>query len=35
MSLTYIAYFLAWKILALLPERYAYELMRWVADQIT
>jgi lauroyl/myristoyl acyltransferase len=34
-SLTYIAYFLAWKILALLPERYAYELMRWIADQIT
>ena len=35
MSLTYLAYFLAWKILALLPERNAYELMSWVADQIT
>lgn len=35
MSLTYIAYFLAWKILGLLPESSAYSLMNWVADQIT
>ena len=35
MSLTYIAYFLAWKILALLPERNSYEFMKWIADQIT
>ena len=35
MSLTYIAYFLAWKILAFLPERRAYEFMKWIADQIT
>lgn len=35
MSLTYIAYFLAWKILSLLPERNAYQLMNWIADQIT
>ena len=35
MSLTYIAYFLAWKLLGLLPERQAYELMDFIADQIT
>lgn len=35
MSLTYIAYFLAWKFLGLLPERQAYELMDFIADQIT
>ena len=33
--ITYLAYFLAWKILAFLPERYAYELMSWIADRIT
>jgi len=35
MSLTYIGYFLAWKLLGFLPERYAYGLMKWLADQIT
>lgn len=35
MSLTYIAYFLAWKLLGYLPEKQAYGLMEWVADQIT
>ena len=35
MSLTYIGYFLAWKLLGFLPERYAYGLMNWLADQIT
>jgi KDO2-lipid IV(A) lauroyltransferase len=35
MSLTYIAYFLAWKLLGYLPEARAYALMDWVADQIT
>ncbi len=35
MSLTYIAYFLAWKLLGYLPEKRAYALMDWVADQIT
>lgn len=35
MSLTYIAYFLAWKLLAVLPEEKAYGLMNWLADQIT
>lgn len=35
MSLTYAAYFLAWKILAFLPEQRAYALMTWLADQIT
>ncbi len=35
MSLTYIAYFLAWKLLGYLPEKQAYALMNWVADQIT
>ncbi|MEJ0014887.1 MAG: phosphatidylinositol mannoside acyltransferase [Actinomycetota bacterium] len=35
MSPTYIAYFLAWKILGFLPESTAYGLMRWLADQIT
>ena len=35
MSFTYIAYFLAWKLLGFLPERKAYELMDFLADQIT
>ena len=35
MTFTYIAYFLAWKILGYLPEAKAYGLMQWVADQIT
>ena len=35
MSLTYLGYFLAWKLLGFLPERYAYGLMKWLADQIT
>ena len=35
MSPTYIGYFLAWKLLGYLPERRAYELMNWLADQIT
>lgn len=35
MSLTYIAYFVAWKVLGLLPEAKAYSFMQWVADQIT
>ena len=35
MSFTYIAYFLAWKILGWLPEKSAYELMDWLADHIT
>ena len=35
MSFTYIAYFLAWKLLGFLPERKAYELMNFLADQIT
>ena len=35
MSLTYSAYFLAWKLLGLLPERRAYGLMDFIADQIT
>ena len=35
MSLTYLAYFSAWKLLGFLPERYAYGLMDWLADQIT
>ena len=35
MSLTYIAYFLAWKLLGYLPEARAYALMDWIADQIT
>ncbi|MEI6220849.1 MAG: phosphatidylinositol mannoside acyltransferase [Actinomycetes bacterium] len=35
MSFTYLAYFAAWKFLGLLPERRAYALMNWLADQIT
>ncbi len=35
MEFTYYAYFAAWKILGWLPERQAYNLMRWIADQIT
>lgn len=35
MSLTYIGYFLAWKLLGFLPEPHAYGLMNWLADQIT
>jgi len=35
MSFTYLAYFAAWKLLGLLPERSAYALMDWIADQIT
>ena len=35
MSFTYLAYFAAWKFLGLLPERRAYALMDWLADQIT
>ena len=35
MSLTYIGYFCAWKLLGLLPEARAYALMDWLADQIT
>ena len=35
MSFTYIAYFLAWKLLGYLPEARAYALMNWIADQIT
>jgi lauroyl/myristoyl acyltransferase len=35
MSLTYIAYFLAWKLLGYLPERRAYALAEFIADQIT
>jgi len=35
MSFTYLAYFSAWKLLGFLPERYAYGLMDWLADQIT
>ena len=35
MSPTYIAYFLAWKILGRLKEARAYGLMNWIADHIT
>ena len=35
MSFTYFGYFLAWKLLGFLPERQAYELMNFIADQIT
>lgn len=35
MSLAFIGYFLAWKLLGYLPERRAYGLMIWLADQIT
>lgn len=35
MSPTFIGYFLAWKLLGYLPERRAYGLMNWLADQIT
>ena len=35
MSLTYFGYFVAWKLLGLLPEERAYSLMDWLADQIT
>lgn len=35
MSLTYVGYFCAWKLLGLLPEARAYALMDWLADQIT
>ena len=35
MSLTYLGYFVAWKLLGLLPEANAYSLMDWLADQIT
>jgi len=35
MSFTYIAYFLAWKLLGYLPEPRAYALMNRIADQIT
>ena len=35
MSPTYIGYFLAWKLLGYLPERQAYGVMNWLADQIT
>ena len=35
MSLTYVGYFVAWKLLGLLPEPRAYALMDWLADQIT
>lgn len=35
MSFTYLAYFLAWKILGYLPEEKAYALMDFIADQIT
>ncbi len=35
MSFTYLAYFLAWKFLGFLPEKQAYGLMDWIADQVT
>ena len=35
MSFTYFGYFLAWKLLGFLPERQAYGLMDFIADQIT
>jgi KDO2-lipid IV(A) lauroyltransferase len=35
MSVTYLAYFLAWKLLGFLPEKQAYDLMQWLSDQIT
>jgi len=34
-SLTYYAYYTAWKLLAALPEKSAYNFMEWLADQIT
>ena len=35
MSISYIAYFLSWKFIGILPNRVAYSLSGWAADQIT
>jgi KDO2-lipid IV(A) lauroyltransferase len=35
MSISYIAYFLSWKFIGILPNSVAYSLSGWAADQIT